>query len=61
MSVAPKFLMMPDLKSMSAAIEEHVEEHRQKVKNPVEAEVVAERVRNGLIGKALQKASELGK
>ena len=52
-------LLVPNVKVMSKAVEDHVEKHVAKVKNQREAEVEAERVRDDLITKILEKASEL--
>ena len=51
-------LLVPNVKAMSEAIESHVAKHRQKVKDPKEAEAEAERIRDDLITKILEKASK---
>lgn len=54
-----KILLLPDVKLMSKAIETHVEEHTKKIKDAKKAEEEAERVRDDLIAKVLQKACEI--
>ncbi len=51
-------LLVPNVKLMSKAVEDHVAKHTQKAKNHKEAEVEAERVRDDLITKILEKASK---
>ena len=51
-------LLVPNVKMMSKAIEEHVAKHQQKVKDPKEAQAEAERIRDDLISKILEKASK---
>ncbi len=51
-----EILMMPDVKVMGEAIENHVEWHRRKLKNKVEAELEANRIRDLLISQVLEKA-----
>ena len=58
-SCGAEILLVPDVKLMSEAIEAHVEEHKQKVKDPKEAEAEAERIRDDLIVKVLNKASKI--
>jgi len=53
-----KILLVPDVKLMSKAIEAHAEAHTKKIKPKKEAEAEAERVRDYLIAKVLDKASE---
>lgn len=52
-----EILMVPDLKGMSEAIEAHAEKHAKEAENPVEAEVIADRIRENLIGQVFKKAS----
>jgi len=51
-------LLVPNVKAMSEAIESHVAKHLQKVKDPKEAQTEAECIRDDLITKILEKASE---
>ena len=51
-------LLVPNVKSMSDAIETHVAKHKQEVKDPIEAEAIAEHVRDDLIVQVLEKASK---
>jgi hypothetical protein len=51
-------LLVPNVKTMSEAIESHVAKHLQKVKDPKEARTEAERVRDDLITKILEKLSK---
>jgi hypothetical protein len=51
-------LLVPNVRAMSEAIESHVAKHLQKVKDPKEARAEAERVRDDLITKLLEKASK---
>jgi hypothetical protein len=53
-----EIMMVPNVKVMNEAIETHVLEHIKDIKSPKEAEAEAERVRNDLIIKVLEKASE---
>jgi hypothetical protein len=53
-----EILLVPNVKVMNEAIETHVLEHIKDIKSPKEAEVEAERVRDDLIIKVLEKASE---
>lgn len=55
-SCGAEIMLVPDVKLMSDAIEAHVAKHKQKVKDAEEAEVEAERIRNDLIVKVLDKA-----
>lgn len=52
-----EILMVPDLKGMSEAIEAHVKKHAEEAENPLEAEVIAERIRENLIVQVFKKAS----
>ena len=54
-----EILVVPNVRLMSKAIEEHVEEHRKKLGCLKEAKEEAERIRNDLVTKVLRKASEL--
>ena len=51
-------MLVPNVKAMSEAIESHVSKHSQKVKDPKEAQTEAECIRDDLITKILEKASE---
>ena len=51
-------LLVPNVKVMSESIESHVAKHLQKVKDPKEAQAEAERIRDDLITKILEKASK---
>jgi hypothetical protein len=53
-----EILLVPNVKSMSEAIEAHVEKHRKKGKDPKEAEAETERIREYLIMQVLDKASK---
>jgi hypothetical protein len=53
-SCGAEILLVPNVKMMGEAIENHADAHKQKVKDHEEAE--AERVRNDLIVKTLEKA-----
>jgi endonuclease V-like protein UPF0215 family len=53
-----EILFVPNVKSMSEAIEAHVEKHRKKVKELNEADAEAERIREYLIMQVLDKASK---
>ena len=53
-------LLVPNVKEMSKAIEEHVEEHKKKIKSRNEAKNEAENVRDDLLAKVLFVASEIG-
>ena len=54
-----EILLVPDIKVMNEAIEAHILEHTKKIKSPKEAEAEAERIRDDLIVKVLDKASEM--
>ena len=51
-------LLVPNVKVMTVAIESHVAKHQQKVKDPTEAQAEAERIRDDLITKIIEKASK---
>lgn len=51
-------LLVPDLKAMSKAIEDHAAEHAKKEENSVKAAFVEERIQNLLIVQALDKAAK---
>ena len=51
-------LLVPNVKVMTVAIESHVVKHQQKVKDPKEAQAEAERIRDDLITKIIEKASK---
>lgn len=55
-----KILLVPNVKQMSKAIEYHVEEHTKKMEGATQKDrdEVAERVREDLTTKVLQKAGE---
>ena len=53
-----KFLLVPNVKQMSQAIEVHAEEHAKKIKTQREKDEEVEKVRDDLIIKLLEKASE---
>ena len=57
-SCGARILLVPNVKLMSTAIEAHVEEHKRKIKDPDKSEAEAERIRDDLIAKILDKASE---
>ena len=55
-----KILLVPNVKQMSRAIEAHAQRHIKKLRLPKkEAELEAERVRDDLTAKVLQKACEV--
>jgi hypothetical protein len=58
-SCGAQILLVPNVKKMGAAIEAHIIEHTKKIKNSKDAEAEAERVRDDLIVKVLEMASEL--
>ena len=51
-------LLVPNVKMMSQVVEAHVAKHLKKVKDPKEAQAEAERIRDDLITKILDKASK---
>jgi hypothetical protein len=51
-----EILMVPDLKAMDKAIDQHVREHRRMEKYSSKTD--AERIENDLIAQVLKKASE---
>lgn len=51
-------LLLPSVKVMSEAIELHVAKHLKKINDPKEAEAEAERIRDDLISKIFEKASQ---
>ncbi len=53
-----EILLIPDVKLMSKALQDHVDEHTRKLKNPKEAKLEAETIMDDLVTKVLQKASE---
>lgn len=57
-SCGAEILLVPSVKGMSEAIEAHVQVHIRKIKRAKEAEEEAERVRDELIAKVLNKAAE---
>lgn len=57
-SCGAQILLVPNVKKMSAAIEAHIVEHIKKIKDAKKAEVEAERIRDDLITKVLEMASE---
>jgi hypothetical protein len=57
-SCGAQILLVPNVKKMSAAIEAHIVEHTKKIKDTKKAEVEAERIRDDLITKVLEMASE---
>ena len=58
-SCGAQILLVPNVKKMGAAIEAHIIEHTKKISNSKDAEAEAERVRDDLIVKVLEMASEL--
>jgi hypothetical protein len=58
-SCGAQILLVPNVKKMGAAIEAHIIEHTKKINNSKDAEAEAERVRDDLIVKVLEMASEL--
>ena len=58
-SCGVQILLVPNIKQMSEAIEAHIIEHTKKIKVAKVAEAEAERIRDDLIAKVLDKASEL--
>lgn len=58
-SCGAQILLVPNVKEMSAAIEAHIITHTKKIKDAKEAEAQAECIRDDLIAKVLEMASEL--
>jgi hypothetical protein len=58
-SCGAQILLVPNVKEMSAAIEAHIIIHTKKIKDAKEAQAKAERIRDDLIAKVLETASEL--
>lgn len=54
-----EILLIPNVQEMNKAIEAHVLEHTKKLKTAKEAEAEAERIRDDLIIKVLEKASQM--
>jgi len=54
-----EILLLPDLKAMGRAIEDHAAEHAKKEKNIAKATFEEVRIQNLLIVKALDKAATL--
>ena len=53
-----EILMLPDLKTTSRAIENHVSEHRNREKNLEKGRAEEDRIRDDLITQVLRKAGE---
>jgi hypothetical protein len=53
-----EILLVPDIKVMSKAIDDHVETHSQKVKDPKASKAEAERISDYLIAQVFGKASK---
>ena len=53
-----EILLIPDLKAMGIAIEEHAEQHKSKIADAEKAEAEADRIRNLLIMQVLLKAAK---
>jgi hypothetical protein len=58
-SCGAEILLIPNVKEMNKAIEAHIAEHTKKIKSTKEAEAEAERIRDDLIIKVLDKASQM--
>jgi len=58
-SCGAQILLVPNVKKMGAAIEAHIIEHTKKIRDSEDAVAEAERIRDDLIIKVLEKASEL--
>jgi len=58
-SCGAQILLVPNVKEMSAEIEAHIITHTKKIKDAKEAQAEAERIRDDLIAKVLETASEL--
>jgi hypothetical protein len=53
-----EILLLPDLKEMGKAIDEHVDMHLQNLKTPACTDEEAELFRDNLIAQVLSKASQ---
>jgi hypothetical protein len=53
-----EILLIPDLKKLAKAIEDHAAEHAKKEKNPAKAELEKERIIDDLTAHALNRAAE---
>ncbi len=53
-----KILLVPDLKAMNKAIEEHANAHGKTKENTLDADAEKDRITQLLIAKTLKKASE---
>jgi hypothetical protein len=58
-SCGAEILLIPNVKEMNKAIEAHIAEHTKKIMSAKEAEAEAERIRDDLIIKVLEKASQM--
>ncbi len=58
-SCGAEILLIPNVQQMNKAIEAHILEHTKKIKSAKEAEAEAERIRDDLIIKVLEKASQM--
>lgn len=58
-SCGAEILLIPNVKEMNKAIEAHIMEHTKKIESVKEAEAEAERIRDDLIIKVLEKASQM--
>ncbi len=54
-----EILLIPDLKAMSASIEDHALQHKSKIADPEKAEAETERIRSILIMRVLLKVVKL--
>lgn len=54
-----EILLIPNVQEMNKAIEAHILEHTKKLKVAKEMEAEAERIRDDLIIKVLEKASQM--
>jgi hypothetical protein len=54
-----EILVVPDLKAMGRAIEDHAAEHAKKEKNSAKAAFAEARIQNLLIALALEKTADL--
>ncbi len=57
-SCGKEIMLIPNVKLMSKAIEDHAETHKEKVKGRKAGEEEAEGIRNDLIRQALEKAAK---